>query len=81
MSYIRYEGRRPKHEPSDSYFYLARQLTKCIIRADVLNLHVYPVRAEMTGVKHILISQVCSTDNNKAKDLLVDKNLAQVMST
>ena len=29
-----YDKKRPKHEPTDSYFYLARQLTKCMMRAD-----------------------------------------------
>ena len=38
-----YESRKPKHEPTDSYFYLARQLSKCMMIADALNLNVYPV--------------------------------------
>ena len=38
---IPYERNRPKHEPTDRYFYLERQLTKCIIRADNLNWHDY----------------------------------------
>ena len=29
-----YEKKRPKHEPTDRYFYLARQLKKCMMRAD-----------------------------------------------
>ena len=32
-----YESSRPKHDPTDSYFYLARQLSKCMVRADALN--------------------------------------------
>ena len=36
--------KRPKHEPTGSYFYLARQLAKCMIRTDDLNAHVDPVR-------------------------------------
>ena len=43
-----YEKQRPKHEPTDSYFYLVRQLAKFTMRADALNLHIYPVRMEMT---------------------------------
>ena len=42
--YESYERKRPKHEPTDSYFYLARQFSKCKMRADALNSHVYPVR-------------------------------------
>ena len=43
--------KRTNHEPTGSYFLLARQLTKCIMRDDALNLHVYPVRTEMTDTK------------------------------
>ena len=32
-----YEKKRPKHEPSDIYFYLSMHLAKCIMRADTLN--------------------------------------------
>ena len=32
-----YEKKKSKHEPTDSYFYLARQLVKCIMRSDTLN--------------------------------------------
>ena len=41
--YGSYEMRRPKHEPTDSYFYLARQLTNCMMRDDALNTDNYPV--------------------------------------
>ena len=62
-----YERRRTNHEPIDSYFYLARQLAKCMMRADSLNLYVYPVRTEMTATKKNLTSNVCSTDEIKIK--------------
>ena len=29
-----YEKKRPKHEPTDSSFHLARKLAKCMIRSD-----------------------------------------------
>ena len=32
-----YEKKRPKHEPTDSYFHLAKQLAKCMMRSDKLN--------------------------------------------
>ena len=48
LSYESYERSRPKHEPSESYFYLARQLVKCMMRDDALNFHVYPVRTANT---------------------------------
>ena len=61
LPYKGYVWKRPKHEPTDSYFYLARQLTKCTMIDDNLNLHVYPVRMEMTGMQQIPISYVCDS--------------------
>ena len=39
-----YDRRRPKHEPTESYFYPGRYIEKCMMRADDLNSHVYDVR-------------------------------------
>ena len=75
LPYKSYERRRTRHEPTDSYFYLARQPVKCIMRADSLNLHVYPVRKEMTATKQIPTSHVCSTDESKLKELLVNETV------
>ena len=44
LPYESYEKKRPKHEPTDSYFYPAIQLAKCMMRADALNSDNYPVR-------------------------------------
>ena len=44
LPYKNYESRKLKHEPTDSYFYLARHFAKCMMRADALNLNVYTVR-------------------------------------
>ena len=44
LPYGIFDKKRPKHEPTDSYFSLARQLAKRIMIADALNSHVYPVR-------------------------------------
>ena len=33
-----------KHEPTDSYFYLAIQIGKCMMIADDFNLHIYFLR-------------------------------------
>ena len=35
------EKKSPKHEPTNRYFYLARQLTKCMMRSSTLNVHDY----------------------------------------
>ena len=37
LPYESYEKKRPKKEPIDSYFYLERQLVKCMMRYDALN--------------------------------------------
>ena len=64
LPYKSYERRRPKNEPADSYFYLARQLENCMMRSDVLNSHVFPVRTKMTVTKQIPALHVCSTDKS-----------------
>ena len=40
LPYESYEKKRTKHEPTDRYFYLARQIENFMMRADALNLHV-----------------------------------------
>ena len=57
-----YVLKSPKHEPTDSQFYLSRHLAKCMMGAYAFNLHVEPVRTYMTGMKQILISNVCDSD-------------------
>ena len=81
LPYKSYERRMPKHDPTDSYFYLARQLEKCMMRDDALNSHVYPVITEMAGMKHVLITHVCSMDESKSEEFIVGRNLSQVCST
>ena len=44
-----YEKKRPKHEPTDSYFYLARQLAKFMVRYDKLNRHNHGGFTKMTA--------------------------------
>ena len=38
LPYKGYVHKRPKHEPTESYFYLARHLAKCMMRADTPQL-------------------------------------------
>ena len=45
-----YEKKRPKHEPTDSYFYLARQIEKCMMGSDTLNWHDYGGYTEMPAL-------------------------------
>ena len=81
LPYNSYDRRRLKNQPTDTYFYLARQLAKCMMRADALNLDNYPVRTEITASKQILISHVCYTDGIKLKYFLVDENVLKICST
>ena len=73
---LTYEKKRPKHEPSDSYFYLSRQLAKCIMRSDNLNWHDYGSYKEMTAPS----SNFYSTDEDKSKRIIVNKTLLQKYS-
>ena len=50
LNYEGYVRKRSKHVPTDSYFYLARQLAKCMIR---FNSDVGPVRTKMTSMQKI----------------------------
>ena len=67
LPYESYERKRPNHEPTDSYFYLARQLAKFIMRADALKSHVYHIRTEMNGTQQIPTSHVYYKEESKLK--------------
>ena len=43
LPYKGYVRNIPKHDPTESYSYLARQLAKCMMRFDDLNSRVEPV--------------------------------------
>ena len=43
LPYKSYVRKSPKHEPTDSYFYLERHISKCMVIAGALNSHVDPV--------------------------------------
>ena len=72
-----HEKKRPKHGPTDRYFYLARQLAKFMMRADALNWQGYSGYTEMTAP----ISHICSTDKDESKRIMVHKTLSQICST
>ena len=79
--YKGYVRKRPTQEPSESYFYLARQLANSMMRADNFNSHVESVRMDMIGMQHINISQVCSLDESKPEGIIAVKNLLQFCSS
>ena len=68
--------KRPKHEPTDSYFYLSRKVAKCIMKYDAFNFHFDPIRTEITSTQHIPISHVFDSDERKSKGIVTDKNLS-----
>ena len=51
LLYKGYVKKRPKHEPTEGYLYLSRQLFKCMMIIDDLNYYVNPLRTEMTGTQ------------------------------
>ena len=65
LPYKHYQRRRPKHERTDRYFYLARELAKCMMISDALNSDNCPVRTDTTGAKHIRMLYVFSTGDKK----------------
>ena len=77
LPYESYEKKRPNHEHTYRYFYQARHIENCMMRSDALNSHVYPVRTEMTA----LYLQVCSTDEDESKRIIVNETLSQSCST
>ena len=76
LPYESYKKKRPKHEPTDRYFYPARQIVKCMMRADALNYHNYPVRMVMTDPS----SQLYSTYKSELKEFLFNETLLQSCS-
>ena len=81
LPYEIYERNRPKNEPTDSYLHLARNIERCMMRADALNSHIYPERTKTTATKQIPTSHVCSTDKKELKEFLVDETSSQIFST
>ena len=69
-----YEKKRPKHEPIDSYFYLAIQFAKCMMRSDTLNWHDYGGYTKITAPS----SNVYSTDEDESKRIIVQKKFAEL---
>ena len=87
------EKKRPKHEPTDSYFYLARKLAKCMMRSNTLNWHDCGSYTEMTApslnvnatneveskriILHEGLSHSFSTNESKSKRSIVNETLSQ----
>ena len=67
-----YEKKRPKHEPTNSYFHPARQIAKCMMRFDNLNWYNHGGYTEMTAPS----SNINFTDEDETKQIIVHKTLS-----
>ena len=72
-----YKKKRPKHKPTKSYFHLAMQLEKCMMRSDILNWYDHGGYMEMTAPS----SNVNVMNKNKSKRSIVNEKLMQSCST
>ena len=70
---ITYEKKRPKYEPTRSYFHLVRQLAKCMVRSDKLKRHDHGSYTE----KAALTSNVIVTDEVESKEIIVHETLSE----
>ena len=62
-----YEKKRHKQEPTDSYFYPAIQIVKCMMIFDSLNWHNYGGYTEMTAPS----TNIFSTNEYESKLIIV----------
>ena len=69
---LTYEKKRPKHEPTHSYFHLVRQLAKCMMRSDELNWHVHGSYTENTAPS----SNITVTDEDESKEIIMHETLS-----
>ena len=68
-----YEKKRPKHEPTESYFHLAREIAKCMVRSDKLNWYNHGSYKEMNAQS----SNVIVTNESESKRSIVNERLSQ----
>ena len=64
MPYKSYARKRPKHDPTDSFFYLSRQMAQFMMIFEAFNSQVGPVRTEMTVTQQIPILHICDLDRS-----------------
>ena len=73
---LTYEKKRPKYEPTESYFHLAREIEKCMMRSDKLNWYDHVGYKEMTAPS----SNVFVMNKSKSKRSIDNKPLLQKRS-
>ena len=73
---LSYEKKRPKHEPTQSYLYLARHLLNGMMLAGTLNSHDYGGYTKITDPS----SNFYSTDEDESKRIIVHETLSKNFS-
>ena len=71
-----YEKKMPKHEPNESYFHLAREIAKCMMRSDKLNWYDHSGYTKMAAP----YSNVIVTNESKLKRSIINEKLSQKCS-
>ena len=66
----------PKHEPTESYFHLAREIAKFIMKSDKLNWYDHGGYTKMT----VPYSNVIVTNKSESKRSIVNEKLSQKCS-
>ena len=66
-----YEKKRTEHEPTDSYFHLAREIAKCMMRSDKLNWYAHGGYKEMT----VPYSNINVTNESESKRSIFNETL------
>ena len=72
--------KRTKHEPTDSYFYLAIHIVKCMVRSGAFDSHAHHLRREISTTQQIPISHVFDLVNTESKGMLADEKLSRLYS-
>ena len=70
---IPYDKKRPKHEPTPSYFHILRQLAKFMMISNKLNWRDCGSYTEKTA----LSSNVNVTDEDESKEIIVHETLSE----
>ena len=70
-----YEKKRPKHEPTESYFHLSREIAKSMMRSDKLNWY------DHSGYKKTIVpySNIIVKNRSESKHSIVNEKLSQKM--
>ena len=68
-----YEKKRPKHEPTESYFHPAREIKKCMMTSDKINWYNHRGYTKITA----LYSNDIVTNESESKRSILNEKLLQ----